>query len=320
MRAIGLLCLAGAALAQPYRITGPYTHDNLSIYLVHQVPSPFVKRYLTLQEAMDQKKVRVHETGNVGELAVENVSGEEVFIQGGDIVKGGRQDRVLSNDFILPPRSGRVPVASFCVEQGRWSQRGSEPSQHFGVAERVLPTKELKMAVRSKKDQREVWNKVAEAQAGLATATSVTVASETSPTSLQLTLENKQLNERIDQYVRSLGKITASHKDAVGYAFAIHGEVNSAEVYATPDLFASLWNKLLKASATEAVAKFRKDARSNTPSIEAVSAMLADADAAQASVKPLSGRVSLSQKETLKNLVFELRDGDAWVHRSYITK
>ena len=114
-----------AAATGDYRVSGPFVHDNLAIYLVHgraqAGPVP-----LTLQEALAKGSVRVHETGNVNQLDIENLAGEEVFVQSGDIVKGGQQDRVLMVSLLLPPRSGRVAIASFCVEQGRWSARGKE--------------------------------------------------------------------------------------------------------------------------------------------------------------------------------------------------
>jgi ARG and Rhodanese-Phosphatase-superfamily-associated Protein domain len=86
---------------------------------------------LTLQEAIEQKKVIVHETENVNELAVENTTDQEIFIQSGDLVKGGKQDRLLVFDLILHPKSGKLPIAAFCVEAGRWQQRGSESREVF---------------------------------------------------------------------------------------------------------------------------------------------------------------------------------------------
>src|SRR5262245_20981461 len=105
-----------------YKISGPYLHKNLSVFLIHGADQASGKTYLTWQEAMRQKKVVVRETGNVNELTIQNRSTEEVFVQAGDIVKGGQQDRVLSLDLILPPRSGRIPIDAFCVESSRWSQ------------------------------------------------------------------------------------------------------------------------------------------------------------------------------------------------------
>src|SRR5438477_3660806 len=107
-------------------LTGPYTHENLTVFLIHGGDQSGGKTYLTLQEALDQKKVVVHETGNVNELSVENVSDEPVYIQSGEIVKGGRQDRTLGTDMILVKSMGNMPIASFCVEHGRWTGRGAE--------------------------------------------------------------------------------------------------------------------------------------------------------------------------------------------------
>jgi hypothetical protein len=81
---------------------------------------------------MAAKTVKVHETDDVNELAIENVGSEPVFVQSGDIVKGGKQDRCIATDFTLQPKSGKLKIAAFCVEHGRWQQRGSESAALFG--------------------------------------------------------------------------------------------------------------------------------------------------------------------------------------------
>src|SRR5215472_5168028 len=58
--------------AGTYRLSGPYTHDNLTIFLIHGADQLKGKNILTLDEALEQKKVIVHETKQVNELAVEN--------------------------------------------------------------------------------------------------------------------------------------------------------------------------------------------------------------------------------------------------------
>ena len=58
----------------------------------------------------------------------------------------GKQDRVLSVSLVLPARSGVVPIAAFCVEQGRWSQRAGEDVKTFASADAVLPSRETKLA------------------------------------------------------------------------------------------------------------------------------------------------------------------------------
>lgn len=86
-------------------ISGPHVHENLAVYFVHG-PSAAGPVPLTLQEALAKGSVRVIETGEVNELKVENTGEEDIFIQSGDIVKGGKQDRVLTMSFVLPPKSG----------------------------------------------------------------------------------------------------------------------------------------------------------------------------------------------------------------------
>src|SRR6516162_2455658 len=137
-----------------YNFSGPYTHDNLTLFLVHGPGGLKGKNYLTLQEALEQKKAVVHETGDVNELSVENLSSDaDVYIQSGDIVKGGKQDRVLHYDLLIAPHSGRVPLASFCVEHGRWHERKGESASYFMSSSSSLPDKELKLAAKYEQNQ-----------------------------------------------------------------------------------------------------------------------------------------------------------------------
>src|SRR5260370_14540126 len=99
-----------------YRLEGPFTQGNLTVFLIHGQDKIKGQTFLTLQEALVQKKVIVRETREVNQLSIENVSRAEVYVQSGDIVKGGQQDRMLVVDLILPPRSGKIPIAAFCVE------------------------------------------------------------------------------------------------------------------------------------------------------------------------------------------------------------
>jgi hypothetical protein len=147
LAAVGL-ATQGALAEDAYRLSGPHVHGNLAIYFVHgkSAPGPVP---LTLQEAVAKGSVRVHETGNVNELQIENLSSQEVFVQSGDIVKGGKQDRVLMVSLVLPPKSGRIPIASFCVEQGRWSARTGEDVSRFSSADSALPSRKAKMAMKA---------------------------------------------------------------------------------------------------------------------------------------------------------------------------
>ena len=94
------------------RVSGPYTHANLTVFLLHGPNTLPDQKLLTLQEALEQKKAIVHETSQVNELSVENLAGDTgLYLQSGDIVKGGKQDRAIAYDLILPPKSGKVRSA-----------------------------------------------------------------------------------------------------------------------------------------------------------------------------------------------------------------
>ncbi|HYP02628.1 MAG TPA: DUF6569 family protein, partial [Pyrinomonadaceae bacterium] len=124
------------AAVTDYKISGPYTHKNLAVFLIHGKDKLAGKSFLTLHEALRQRKVVVYETKNVNELAIENLSRyEEVYVQSGDIVKGGQQDRMLGVDLIVPPRSGKISISAFCVESGA-GRSAATKSPHV----LVLPT------------------------------------------------------------------------------------------------------------------------------------------------------------------------------------
>jgi len=308
--------------ASEYRVSGPYNHENLSIFLIHGANRASSK-LLTLEEAVAQHKVVVYETRNVNELTIENVSSEDVFIESGDIVKGGAQDRTLKDDFILPTKSGKVNINAFCVEHGRWTQRGGEPVGTFDSATESVASKDLKMAVRVKSDQRSVWDSVAAVQAGIASALRSEVRAAPSPTSLPMTMQTPIVQKSIDGYLRDLKSVIDGQPDVIGYAFAINGEVNSADVYGSHELFAKLWPKLLRASSVEAVSKYDAGKKFTPPATGAVMAVLHDAESGKDSTRQVTERVSLVTKETPKNVLFETRDhaqSGAWIHRNYLSK
>jgi hypothetical protein len=329
---LALALAAGTSAAEPapakaddYTFSGPYTYDNLTIFLVHGKDTLTTKKLLTLQEAMEQKKLVVHETKNVNQLSVENVSEDaDVFIQSGDIVKGGQQDRVLGHDLIVSAKSGKVAIQSFCVEQGRWRQRGNESAQMFAGSYSNAAGKELKKAVNLARKQDEVWAQVQAAQMKLAKNVGESVQSKDSPTSLQLTLEDKKLLERLDKYTKELAKITEGKKDAIGYVVAVNGKIDGADIYGSASLFEKVWSRLLKGSATDALAEVQKDKKFDVPTVEAVKAFLSEANQGKKeTTKDVSSRVRVNTKEAEKNLVIESRDqqnGGQIVHKNYLAK
>ncbi len=313
---------ASAAPKAPPRISGPYVYQNLDVYLVHGPDSLVGRRLLPLARALHQQKVIVRETGDVSQLTIENLSEEEVFVQAGEIVKGGRQDRVLSTDLVLPPRSGRVGIGSFCVENGRWRKRGAEAADRFASSEANLAHKELKLANR-RGAQGEVWAGVASVQQKLAKNLNGEVRAPQSASSLQLTLESERVTAGVDGYLRALAPLLDAHPDALGYVFAIGGELNSAEIYGSPALFRELWPKLLRASAVEAVAE-RQDGVSHTPpGLEAVRAFLERPDDGAVHEREAVAGSRIVDRETPSRVVIETQETkrqNAWIHRSYLKK
>jgi len=354
--AAAALFAVGAAAAEPeaYRISGPVVHENLQIYFVHgksaDGPVP-----LTLQEALAKGSAVVRETGSVNQLEVENTGESAVFIQSGDIVKGGRQDRVLTVSLIIPPHSGAMPIASFCVEQGRWTARGREESHRFETASAAVPSREAKIAMKApaaaapqsagtapsgttrshpaylssldvSQRQQEVWKDVAKVQDKLSQAVAAPVASPDSRSSLQLSLENEKLKEAQAGYVKALQPAGEAGDDVIGYVFAINGKLNSADLYPSNGLFRKMWPKLLAANAVEAIGDKAAAKSATLPSEADVLAFLKSAEAGKGIEQPLIGGNKLETREATGALFFETRvpsapsANAAWVHRNYIAK
>lgn len=325
----------GAAMAEPLRASGPFVHENLAVFFIHgenaRGDAP-----LTLQEAMKEGVVQVHETGDIHELKMENHGDREVFVQSGDIVKGGKQDRVVASSLVVPERSGSVPIASFSVEEGRRWQRGVESETSFTGTEFLIPSRQAKLAMKPdlpvqvagmveingatrSTRQHQMWRSVAATQQSLRDTVGRSVTETVSRGSLPLSLENATLKERQSRYVKALDRLPQD-ETIIGYAFAVNGRLNSADVYASQALFRKLWPKLLRASATEAIAESGRlgDA---APTPDAVVAFLTDIEAAPRKVRSLTSDVRLETSETEQTVYSEAqRSAGHAVHRSYVAK
>ena len=332
LQSIARLCLAFviaatfvvAASAQKanYTISSPYTHKNLTIFLIHGKDESN-KNIMTLQEAMERKLFVVYETSEVNELEVENLSKtQEVFIQSGDIVKGGKQDRVLAVSIIIPIRSGRVKIESFCVESGRWTKRGSEDSSKFDSSNDRIVTKELKIAANGARSQSDVWDQVSNAQERLAKNVGGSIQAGTSKSSLQLSLENGKVAATVDEYIKSLSGVINGKSDVIGYAFAINGKINSADIYVSNALFKKLWTKMLKATATEAVSSANEVRLADPVKPASVQTFIADSEKAASTDRSTAAGASLRKREDKDNILIEARDekSKTVVHRSYVRK
>jgi hypothetical protein len=324
-----------SAFAEEPSVTGPLTHGNLAIYFVHG-PATAGGVPQTLEDAIAKGKVKVHETGSVNDLNIENIGDHEVFVQAGDIVKGGRQDRVLSVDLLLPPRSGLVSIAAFCVEPERWTARGAEDPTKFSSSTHVMPSHDAMLEIQSyaetltaspsaptpspSQTQAEVWSSVRTTQDKLARSVGQSVKRSASPSSLQLSLENEKLKQAQDAYMAALQSAGESSNDIVGYVYAIDGKIKSGDVYVSNALFRNMWRKLLAANVTEAIGEGSTPAASQ-PSLHDVQAFLAGAQAAPKSERQMNASVRLVIGESDAVLYTESRRADDnWLHRKYVAK
>lgn len=335
---------AGAAFADAgQRVTGPHVHENLAIYFIHGAsadgPVP-----LTLTEAVAKGRVQVLETGQVNELKIENAGDEEVFIQAGDMVKGGRQDRVLMVSLVLPPRSGLVPIASFCVEPGRWSARGGEDAAKFSSAAEAMPSRKTLAIMAAPvpsaatdgprpaggqpphrgyiqgNKQQQVWDAVAKMQTDLSAGVDAKVAAPQSATSLQLSLEHEKLKQAQAAYVAALEPQGLKDSDIVGYVVAINGKTVSANIYPSNGLFQKMWRKQLTASVTEAIGE-RTAAVAPAPAATAAQEFLSTAEKGAAQERETILRTRQETREGDSTLYSETRRPTGrWLHKNYLAK
>lgn len=311
-------------------VVGPYAHGNLAVFFVRGANSPGGRSYLTLEEAVGKGTVVVSETGEVNSLVFENLSrGEDVFAQAGEVVKGGRQDRTLAVDVVLPARSGRVTVGVFCVEQGRWSPRAAtagddarnSTAEAFTMSE-MISTPDVLTAVKDVASQAAVWAGVERAQERLSAGIGGEVRSAESATSLPMSLEDGRVRASAESYVAALSHRADSWRDAVGFVYAVDGRIVGADVYDSPALFRKLWPRLLRSAAVAAVA-----GDEGGPGVVGVGAVrdffAAPFVGGVIEERNLTDRVRLFRREGERATMWETRDLEspsAWLHRSYLSR
>ncbi|MFQ5843316.1 MAG: ARPP-1 family domain-containing protein, partial [Thermodesulfobacteriota bacterium] len=95
--------------------------------------------YLILDEALQDRAIEITEVtegGSVPELKLKNNSSRNVLVLDGEELVGAKQNRVINVTILIgPKRTVVIPVS--CVEQGRWSYRGS----HFRSEDRILASR-----------------------------------------------------------------------------------------------------------------------------------------------------------------------------------
>lgn len=334
--------------AGDFLMTGPHTQENLTIYLIHGPDHAKGRTCLTLAEAIRKKAAIVHETSAANELAVENVSADvDVYIQAGEVVKGGLQDRTFTIDHLLSPRSGFVPVKVFCVDLGRWEARPGESVDRFDDAPGHVAGKFMKFCVLRTANQEQVWAAIKVCQRKLAAGVGRNVADAKWPNAWQLTMENKAVQQAAAKYTQRLASIVDpsaagdrndpkaiaraqenGQGNIIGCAVVVNGKLSSIDVYSSHGLFAALWPRLLHAAAIEACAEAEKGKAVAPANPEAIKAVLESLEHLHPAPKDVAKRTVVVRRETKDAMMFETFDRldpragapGSWVHRSYLTK
>ncbi len=297
-----------------YKVLEPIRHGTLTVFPVVAPRSYATSEFMTLDEGLRSGEVVVTEYGNVRGLmrrrpapAVQVQSAEvnrlvlinngkrPLLLLAGEIVTGGKQDRVIGKDRIVPPESDPVDLSVFCVEPGRWVAS----SEHFGTSgatyggaiggsthgAAVPGTMMAQPSVRAKamgdKDQNQVWAEVKKQQQAMETVEVVAGAPRASTEEIRSTssyarvMENKDVKEKVDEIAAPIQQNYESlirqlrDRKAVGVVVAVNGRIIWTDVFASTELLERYWPKLVRSYASEAVVTRAKGGEVSTAQAEA---------------------------------------------------
>lgn len=287
---VGMLFFASALPAgqieRRYKVLSPISHGNLTIFPVVTASTHDTSQFLTLDEGIRSGEVVVTESGNVAplirrrgtypppqsgaqvnKLVLINNAKRPLLLLAGEIVTGGKQDRVIGKDRIVPPESDPIDLGVFCVEPGRWVARSDKFGTISGLAQ---PSVRAKAMV--DKDQQKVWDQVATSREALsasvpAMAGPVGSVNGRPTTSYAATVENAEIKKQLDEVVVSMQQSYTQlmhqlrDRNAVGVVVAVNGEIIWADIFASPSLLEKYWPKLVRSYAAEAMVEHANNKR-----------------------------------------------------------
>jgi hypothetical protein len=225
-----------------------FRYENLQLFPIRanktfNTAHKDVGDYTTLKDAMSQKKLVVKEngSGDVNSLEVVNTSKDTIMVLGGEMVVGGKQDRIIANDVIIYPNT-KKKVEVFCVEEGRWQTRSNDAT--FKQSAKVS-SNEVRKAAIVDKNQGEVWSKVAK---------NVNDNKATSSTGTLAALNNSgELQARLKKYEDYFIKVIANDPDVIGIVAVSGDKVLGCDMFANHNLFRKHFSNLINAYSTEAI-------------------------------------------------------------------
>jgi hypothetical protein len=204
------------------------------------------RSYHVTDEAMKSKLIHVkeHQGGQVNTLKLgKKKSGKPVFMMGGEILSGAKQDRILSQDVLLPQKKGSYLLSVYCVESGRWVMK-TEQFQTKGI----MGTSKLRKTVAKKESQSNVWGEVSKKSGAMKieSPTSNMTANYDDP-KIKKKIKNlsKKLNDRIEDL--------RNEHELIGLVATVKGEIISLDAFRNEELFTGLWDKISKSMALDAI-------------------------------------------------------------------
>ncbi len=257
-----------------YRVLAPIRQGNLTVFPVVSVRSYDTREFLTLDEGLRTGEVIVAESGSVqplmrrrrtpipqsgaqvNQLVLVNNSNRPLILLAGEIVTGGKQDRVIGKDRLIPAESDPIDLGVFCVEPGRWT--GS--SATFGSLNAPMAQPAVRARAMADKDQQKVWEEVGKTRSAMSETVVVAAAPEINTTSSYAkVMDNKEVQKKLDSVAEPIQHNYQSlirqlrDQNAVGVAVAVNGQLVWADVFASTGLLEKYWPKLVRSYAAEAV-------------------------------------------------------------------
>ncbi|MBM4163084.1 MAG: hypothetical protein FJ222_01365 [Lentisphaerae bacterium] len=192
----------------------------------------------SLDEALSQNwiTIREYEESRVSAVIVRNESRQTVFMMAGEILGGGRQDRILQKDVLLTPGLGAIAVPVYCGEQDRW--KGTRDS--FDRAPEMAGQTLRRLAVREN-SQSAIWTEIDQ---------QIKAAGVSAPTrSYQSLYNDPDVGRRITDRVERFRHIRT--RRTVGLVTVASGRVVSADLFGDADLCAALWDKIMRSHVAD---------------------------------------------------------------------
>ena len=202
--------------------------------------------YISGNRAINEGIIHISEisdSGKVNSLKITNSSRSYVFFSDGDILEGGKQNRLLNTSVFIGPNSITIIPVS-CVERGRWnySRRNFKPSDFYAPSLlRKVKNIDVQRSLRNDKSfsskQSKVWEEIQYRQ---------TDHNKHSKTSDLINLFT-DMPVDFDKFVNRF-KVT---EKANGAAIFFKNNLISLDIYNRTDIYKEYFNKLITSSAIE---------------------------------------------------------------------